>query len=158
MQSTVLLLTIALTAGAGAGTGAEYARTLSSSALDQTAFDAETYGEKAGLKREADGLRMTLAPGQPETGWKTPQQIRFGGDFTITATVVIKTLPKPAQEDGAAVGMAIAFQDINQPDATLLDLASRKAPTSTDSSTSLRSMPPSNSSSKCRCRCSRASR
>jgi hypothetical protein len=128
MQSAVLLLTIALTAGAGAGTGAEYTRTLSLSALDQTAFDAETYGEKAGLKREADGLRMTLAPGQPETGWKTPQQIRFGGDFTITATVVIKTLPKPAQEDGAAVGMAIAFQDINQPDATLLRMREPKGP------------------------------
>src|SRR5277367_1233218 len=115
---SVILLTIALTVGAGAGS--EYARTLGSSALDQAAFDAETYGEKAALKREADGLRMTLAPGQAETGWKTPQQIRFGGDFTITATAVIKMLPKPAQEDGAAVGMAIAFQDINQPDATLL--------------------------------------
>ena len=63
---------------------------------------------------------MTLAPGEPESGWKTPQQIRFGGDFTISASLVIKTLPKPAQEDGAAIGLAIAFQDINQPDATLL--------------------------------------
>ncbi len=71
---------------------------------------------------------MTLAPGQAETGWKTPQQIRFGGDFTITATAVIKTLPKPAQEDGAALGLAIAFQDINQPDGTLLRMREPKGP------------------------------
>ena len=97
------LLLIALTAAVPARVRNTPARS-ASSALDQAAFDAETYGEKAGLKREADGLRMTLAPGEAETGWKTPQQIRFGGDFTISATVVIKTLPKPAQEDGAAVG------------------------------------------------------
>jgi NPCBM/NEW2 domain/Protein of unknown function (DUF1583) len=123
MLSATLLL-IALTSGAGAG--AEYARALNSSALDQAAFDAETYGEKKGLKREADGLRMTLAPGEAESGWKTPQQIRFGGDFTISASLVIKTLPKPAQEDGAAIGLAIAFQDINQPDATLLRIREPK--------------------------------
>jgi NPCBM/NEW2 domain/Protein of unknown function (DUF1583) len=123
---SAILLTIALTVGAGAGS--EYTRTLSLSALDQAAFDAETYGEKAALKREADGLRMILAPAQAETGWKTPQQIRFGGDFTITATAVIKTLPKPAQEDGCALGMAIAFQDINQPDATLLRMREPKGP------------------------------
>ncbi len=40
----------------------------------------------------------------------------------------MKTLPKPAQEDGAAVGMAIAFQDINQPDATLLRMREPKGP------------------------------
>src|SRR5271166_4699070 len=125
MLSATLLL-IALTSGAGAG--AEYARALTLSALDQAAFDAETYGEKNGLKREADGLRMTLAPGEKETGWKTPQQVRFGGDFTISATVAIKNLPKPAQEDGAAVGLAIAFQDINQPDATLLRMREPKGP------------------------------
>ena len=123
MLSPILLL-FALATGAGAT--AEYNRTLSLTALDQAAFDAETYGEKKGLKREADGLRMTLAPGEAETGWKTPQQIRFGGDFTISATVVIKTLPKPAQEDGAAIGLAIAFQDINQPDATLLRIREPK--------------------------------
>ena len=125
-SANLILITLAISACQGAGS--EYARTLSSSALDQAAFDAETYGEKAVLKREADGLRMTLAPGQQETGWKTPQQIRFGGNFTITATVVIKTLPKPAQEDGAAVGLAIAFQDINQPDATLLRMREPKGP------------------------------
>jgi NPCBM/NEW2 domain/Protein of unknown function (DUF1583) C domain len=128
MFSATLLVISFLTALAGAGANSEYSRTLSSSALDQAAFDAETYGEKAGLRREADGLRMTLAPGQAETGWKTPQQIRFGGDFTITATAVIKTLPKPAQEDGAALGMAIAFQDINQPDGTLLRMREPKGP------------------------------
>jgi hypothetical protein len=134
MRSAILLV-IALTAGAGASS--EYARTLSSSALDQTAFDAETYGEKAALKREADGLRMTLAPGQAETGWKTPQQIRFGGDFTITATAVIKTLPKPAQEDGAALGRSRSRTSTSQ---MLLccGCASRKDQTSTGSSTSLR--------------------
>ncbi len=121
---SAMLITVALATGAGGA--AEYARTLSLSALDQAAFDAETYGEKKGLKREADGLRMTLAPGEPESGWKSPQQIRFGGDFTISASLVIKTLPKPAQEDGAAIGLAIAFQDINQPDATLLRIREPK--------------------------------
>ncbi len=123
MLSATLLL-IALATGAGS----EYTRTLSAAGLDQAAFDAESYGEKTALKREADGLRMTLPPGQKETGWKTPQQLRFGGDFTITASLVIKNLPKPAQEDGAAVGLAIAFQDINQPDATLLRLREPKGP------------------------------
>ena len=70
--------------------------------------------------READGLRITLPPGEPETGWKTPAQLRFGGDFTISANFVIKKLPKPVQEDGAAIGLAIAFQDPNQPDVTLV--------------------------------------
>ncbi len=121
---SAMLMMVALATGAGGA--AEYARTLSLSALDQAAFDAETYGEKKGLNREADGLRMTLAPGEAETGWKTPQQVRFGGDFLISATVIIKTLPKPAQEDGAAIGLAIAYQDINQPDATLLRIREPK--------------------------------
>ena len=48
--------------------------------------------------------------------------MRFGGDFTISAEFVIKKLPKPAMEDGAAIGLAIAFSDINQPDVTLVRL------------------------------------
>ena len=98
----------------------DYSRSLGSKALDQATLDAEGYGEKKGFAREAEGLRITLAPGEPETGWKSPPQVRFGGDFTISANFVIKKLPKPAQEDGAAVGMAIAFQDPNQPDVTLV--------------------------------------
>ena len=35
---------------------------------------------------------------------------------------MIKKLPKPAMEDGAAIGLAIAFGDINQPDVTLVRL------------------------------------
>ncbi len=106
----------------GLAPAGDYSRSLAAERLDQATLDAEGYGEKKALKREADGLRITLAPGEKETGWKTPQQIRFGGDFTITANLVIKKLPKPAQEDGAAVGLAIAFQDINQPDVTLVRL------------------------------------
>jgi len=102
------------------GQGADYSRSLAANALDQATLDAEGYGEMKSLKREAGGLRMTLAPGDKETGWKSPQQIRFGGDFRISANLVIRKLPKPAQEDGAAVGLAISFQDVNQPDATLL--------------------------------------
>ena len=98
----------------------DYSRSLGSKELDQPTLDAEGYGEKKGFAREADGLRITLAPGEPETGWKTPPQLRFGGDFTISANFVIKKLPKPAQEDGAAIGLAIAFQDPNQPDVTLV--------------------------------------
>src|SRR5205807_4998724 len=35
---------------------------------------------------------------------------------------VIKKLPKPAMEDGVAIGLAIAFGDINQPDVALVRL------------------------------------
>ncbi|HZW29967.1 MAG TPA: hypothetical protein VFF52_04620, partial [Isosphaeraceae bacterium] len=105
----------------GVGT-TEYARSLGAKSLDQAALDAEGYGEKKSFQREADGLRITLGPRERETGWRTPPQVRFGGDFTITGEFVIKKLPKPAQEDGAAIGLAIAFGDINQPDVTLVRL------------------------------------
>jgi hypothetical protein len=70
--------------------------------------------------RDDNGLHVTLKPGEKETGWRTPQAVRFGGDFTLTADFIVKTLPKPAQEDGVAVGVAIAFGDINQPDLALV--------------------------------------
>ncbi len=98
----------------------DYSRSLVAKDLDQPTLDAEGYGEKKALKREADGLHITLGAGLPETGWKTPQQLRFGGNFRLSANFVIKKMPKPAQEDGAAIGIAIAFQDINQPDVTLV--------------------------------------
>jgi hypothetical protein len=115
-------LVVLLMALAGDLAPTEYARLLSEKKLDQATLDAEGYGEKKSFKREADGLRVKLGPGEPETGWKTPQQLRFGGDFTVSATFVIKKLPKPAQEDGAAIGLAIAFGDINQPDLALVRL------------------------------------
>jgi len=124
MQALTLLV-IALVSSGGP---TEYSRSLDSKALDQAALDAEGYGEKASLKRETDGLRIVVAPGEKETGWKTPPQVRFGGDFTISASFVIKKLPKPAQEDGAAIGLAIAFQDPNQPDVTLVRLIEPKGP------------------------------
>ncbi len=104
----------------------EYNRPLGAKTLDEATLDAERFGEKKSLKREDDGLRITLAPGDAETGWKTPQQLRIGGDFTITVNLVLRTLPKPAQEDGSAVGVSIAFQDINQPDVTLVRLKEPK--------------------------------
>src|SRR5262249_13218929 len=67
-----------------------------------------------------DGVRVTLKPGEAEAGWKTPPQLRIGGDCTITATLVIRKLPKPAREDGAAIGIAVGTQNVDQPDATLL--------------------------------------
>ncbi|SIN68133.1 Protein of unknown function [Singulisphaera sp. GP187] len=100
----------------------DYSRPLDAKKLDQTTLDAESYGEKKQIKREDDGLHVTLAPGEAETGWKTPQALKFGGDFTITANFVIRKLPKPAQEDGVAVGLAIATQNVDQPDATLVRL------------------------------------
>jgi Protein of unknown function (DUF1583) len=115
---TVVLLMFALAAGGST----DYARSLAAKKLDQATLDAEGYGEKKAFKREDDGLRVTLPPGDKETGWKTPQQLRIGGDFTISANFVITKLPKPAQEDGAAIGLAIAYQNIDQPDATLVRL------------------------------------
>ena len=111
------LLLVALVAGVN-----EYPRRLDIRSLDQASFDAETYGVKKALVREGDGLRITLEPGADETGWKTPAALKIGGDFTITANVVIRKLPKPAQEDGAAVGMAIAQGDLDHPDLTLMRL------------------------------------
>ncbi|QEH34114.1 NPCBM/NEW2 domain protein [Aquisphaera giovannonii] len=102
---------------AGAG---DYHRPLAEKAFDQAALDAEGFGDKKALAREADGLRVTLKPGEAEAGWKTPQQLRIGGDCTITATLDIRKLPKPAREDGAAIGIAVATQVIDQPEATLL--------------------------------------
>jgi len=123
MWSTTLLLIAMTAAGPGEVPGlGDYARSLTADKLDQAALDAEGYGDKKALKREDEGLRITLPPGSEETGWRTPQQIRFGGDFTITAEFLIKKLPKPALEDGAAIGLAIAFGDVNQPDATLIRL------------------------------------
>ncbi len=118
MRSLVVLL-IALAGDLGP---TEYSRVLGEKKLDQATLDSEGYGEKKSFKREADGLRITLGPGEQETGWRTPPQLRFGGDFTVSATFVIKKLPKPAQEDGAAIGLAIAFGDINQPEVTLVRL------------------------------------
>ncbi len=115
-------LVVLLIALAGDPGPREYARVLGEKKLDQATLDAEGYGEKKSFKREADGLRITLGPGEQETGWRTPPQLRFGGDFTVSATFVIKKLPKPAQEDGAAIGLAIAFGDINQPEVTLVRL------------------------------------
>ncbi len=122
MRALVILL-ISLLAGDNI---TDYSRSLGSKELDQPMLDAEGYGEKKEFTREADGLRITLAPGEPETGWKTPPQVRLGGDFTISANFVIKKLPTPAQEDGAAIGIAIAFQDANQPDVTLVRVVEPK--------------------------------
>src|SRR4051812_10914072 len=103
----VALLLIGLMGG---GVG-EYSRGLDARGLDQESFDAETYGAKKALTREPDGLRVKLEAGAEETGWKTPPQLKIGGDFTITANLVIREVPKPALEDGAAVGLAIAQGD-----------------------------------------------
>ena len=100
----------------------DYSRPLDAKSLDQATFDAEHFGDKKAFKREDDGLRITLAPGEAEAGWKLPQALKIGGDFTITAQFVLRKLPKPAQEDGAAVGLAIATQNLDQPDATLIRL------------------------------------
>lgn len=113
------LLCVGLLAGDVAG----YARSLAATDLDQETLEAEGYGHKEAFHREGDGLRIQLPPGEPETGWKTPQALRIGGDFTITADLVIDTLPKPAQEDGVAVGLSVATQNLDQPDATLVRLA-----------------------------------
>lgn len=114
----VVLLWAALVAG----DVRDYSRPLAAGKLDQAAFDAEGYGDKTVLTRGDDGLRVTLGPGGVETGWKAPPALRIGGDFSITATFLVRKLPKPAQEDGVAVGVAIATQSIDQPDATLVRL------------------------------------
>jgi hypothetical protein len=113
---------IFLCVGFWAADVAEYSRSLSSKKLDQPTLEAESYGKKEAFERTERGLRIKVSPGDPESGWKTPQVLRIGGDFTITANIVLGKLPKPAQDDGGAVGIAIATQSIDQPDATLLRL------------------------------------
>jgi hypothetical protein len=115
MHSVVLLWV-----GLLAGDVRDYARPLDASKLDQAALDAEGYGDKKVIKRTDDGLTVTLGPGGAETGWKAPQALRVGGDFSITARFIVRKLPKPAQDDGVAVGLAIATQNLDQPDAVLV--------------------------------------
>ena len=115
-------LVILLWTSLAVGDVTEYVRPLGAKKLDQAAFDAETYGEKKSIKREDGGVHITLPPGEVETGWKTPQAIRLGGDFTILADFEVKKLPKPAQEDGVAIGASIATQNLDQPEATLVRL------------------------------------
>ncbi len=109
-----------LWAGLGAIAAGDYARPLGAKALDQATLDAESFGDKKALTREEDGLRLTLAPGEAEAGWKAPPALRIGGDFVISATLTIRKLPKPASEDGIAVGLALAAQNIDQPESTLI--------------------------------------
>ncbi len=106
--------------GLGAVGAGDYSRPLGAKVLDQATFDAESFGDKKALKREDEGVQVTLAAGEAEAGWKTPQALRIGGDFAITATLTIRKLPKPGQEDGAAVGLAIATENVDQPEATLI--------------------------------------
>jgi hypothetical protein len=115
-----MLSAVVLWIGLGSVGAGDYHRPLGEKAFDQAALDAEGFGDKKALAREADGLRVTLKPGQAEAGWKTPPQLRIGGDCSVTATLVIRKLPKPAREDGAAIGIAVATQNIDQPEATLL--------------------------------------
>ena len=106
--------------GLGAvGTG-EYLRPFGSKVFDQATLDTESFGDKKSLSRDADGLKITLKAGEPEAGWKTPTGLRIGGDCTITATLVVRKLPRPTSEDGAAIGLAITTQSLDQPIATLL--------------------------------------
>lgn len=113
---------VLLWVGLLAGEVHDYNRPLDAKALDKAAFEAGQIGEKKKIAREAEGLHVTIAPGEAETGWKAPQALKVGGDFTITARFVARKLPKPAQEDGVAVGLAIATQNVDQPDATLIRL------------------------------------
>src|SRR3954453_19443339 len=89
----------------------EFSRPLDAKKLDQAMLDTEGYGEKKAFKREANGLRITLSPGEAETGCKAHQALKIGGDFTIAAHFLVRKLVKPAQEDGVAVGIAIAAQN-----------------------------------------------
>ncbi|MCA1686526.1 MAG: carbohydrate-binding protein, partial [Planctomycetia bacterium] len=114
---------ILLWVGFLAGEVRDYSRALDARRLDQATLDAEGYGEKKkGFKREDGGLRVTLNPGDAETGWKTPQALKVGGDFTVTAEFLVRKLPKPAQDDGVAVGLSVATQNVDRPEATLARL------------------------------------
>ena len=144
-----------LCAGLFVGDVRDYSRPLDAKKLDQATFDAESYGDKKKIKREDDGLRITVGPGEAETGWKTPPALKFGGDFTVSASFVVRKLPKPAQEDGAAVGLALATQNLDQPDATLVRLVE------TNGSDVYRSIDkpgngPAAHADACRCRCRHA--
>ena len=103
----------------GSGLG-DFLRPFGSRDFDQATFDAESFGEKKALSRAEDGLKVVLAPGAAEVGWKTPQALRIGGDCTVSASLSILKLPKPGGEDGVAIGLAVATQNVDQPEATLL--------------------------------------
>ncbi len=106
--------------GLGALGAGDYLRPFGAKVFDQATFDAETFGDKKVLARDKDGLHVTLPISETEAGYKTPQALKIGGDCTITATLDIRKLPKPGGEDGVAIGLAVATQDIDHPEATLL--------------------------------------
>ena len=103
----------------GSGLG-DFLRPFGSRDFDQVTFDAESFGDKKALSRAEDGLKVVLAPGAAEVGWKTPQALRIGGDCAVSASLSILKLPKPGGEDGVAIGLAVATQNVDQPEATLL--------------------------------------
>ena len=103
----------------GSGLG-DFLRPFGSRDFDQATFDAESFGDKKALSRAEDGLKVVLAPGAAEVGWKTPQALRIGGDCSVSASLSILKLPKPGGEDGVAIGLAVATQNVDQPEATLL--------------------------------------
>ena len=62
------------------------------------------------------------APARPRPAGRRRRRSRSAATSRSRPTSSIRKLPKPAQEDGAAVGLAIAIQNIDQPDATLVRL------------------------------------
>src|SRR4051794_17770083 len=61
-----MLSTMVLWIGLGAVGAGDYHRPLGEKAFDQAALDAEGFGDKKVLAREADGLRVTLKPDEAE--------------------------------------------------------------------------------------------
>lgn len=115
-------LTAILVTGAGliAGPFDDYSRSFEGDAIAQETLASERYGLEEAVTIEPEGLRLRLKPGTEETGWKSPTTLRIGGNAIIRVEIVLQSLPTPGQEDGVAVGISVASQSLDQPDATLV--------------------------------------
>ncbi|MEW4570087.1 NPCBM/NEW2 domain-containing protein [Tautonia sp. JC769] len=98
----------------------DYSRSFDPEAMTPETLASERYGQEDAVTPGPEGLRIQLDSGAAESGWKTPQTLRIGGNATISVEIEARSLPTPEQEDGVAVGLAIATQDLDQPDATLV--------------------------------------
>lgn len=77
----------------------------------------ELYGNLAGIKPTADGLRMKLAAGDKKDWGGIDIRCRLEGDFKITGKYTITELGKP--EGGSGAGLSIGIKDKDQEWATI---------------------------------------
>ncbi|WP_169977229.1 NPCBM/NEW2 domain-containing protein [Tautonia rosea] len=103
-----------------AGPFDDYSRSFDTEAIALEPLASERYGKEDAFLFESEGLRLRVNAKDEETGWKSPSNLRIVGNATIQVEMEVRSLPTPTQEDGVAVGLSVATQTLDQPDATLV--------------------------------------